>query len=784
MVWNHWHIFCSKVFVKFDKLVLMLKKIIQTKDHEEIIKNLLLLYQSGKFSQIIAQENILKTTYHSQPIILNILGATSLALNKFKNSVIYFKKVVILSPNNPDYLNNLGIAYHHNSNFEDAIIYFSKALKINPNFADAYCNLGMSLKEKNNHKEAIKCYKNAIKINPNHSGSYNNLGEILFLEKKFDEARTSFKKAIAIRPDFAEAYYNLGIFFQNKAKLSSAILNFKKAIQLKSDYAEAYYNLGSIFNDLGNHLESEKNYNKAITIKPDFADAYNNLGITYQDQGRTEEAIEAFTKALSIQHDLVDAWNNIYFPLQATKAKISLEKVLDLYGPKNSGSVATNIAYGILQYRLHRGRESEGNYFDEALKSLSSVENIYIQNPAFDQNLNNQIQALPDKMVALVHLGRSGTGLLHSLIDGHPEVSTLPCSYFSEYFAHSTWEKIISAGWDEMVDRFISIYEVLFDASSPVPIETAGKNYISTFGRKNGMTNVGDERNEVLSVDKTIFRLELNRLMACYDKLDAFIFFKLVHAAFDKAINDQKNKDLIFYHIHNPGIRATLNFVRFTPETNWIVAVREPIQSCESWIREKFSSSNYFDLAERLLNILFGIDNIVYKRNRSVGVRLEDIKEYPQKTLRALCDWMGIEEVESLYEMTAQGKKWWGDPSSPDYSKDGMDPFGMTSINRKVGSIFSENDQFILRTLFYPFSVRFGYVEENTVKFKEDLQKVRHMIDQMFDFEKKITEKTKMSFKQFMSSGSYLYLRSGLIERWNTLNELNTYPNMIKPLKI
>ena len=35
----------------------------------------------------------------------------------------------------------------------------------------------------------------------------------------------------------------------------------------------------------------------------------------------------------------------------------------------------------------------------------------------------------PDKMVALLHFGRSGTGLLHSLIDGHPEISTLPSLY-------------------------------------------------------------------------------------------------------------------------------------------------------------------------------------------------------------------------------------------------------------------------------------------------------------------------------------------------------------------
>ena len=90
--------------------------------------------------------------------------------------------------------------------------------------------------------------------------------------------------------------------------------------------------------------------------------------------------------------------------------------------------------------------------------------------------------------------------------------------------------------------------------------------------------------------------------------------------------------------------------------------------------------------------------------------------------------------------MTAQGKKWWGDPSSPDYSKDGMEPFGKTSINRKAGSIFSKRDRFIISTLFYPFSVRFGYKVEKEKQFKIDLQKIRPMLDEMFDFEKKTTE--------------------------------------------
>ena len=81
-------------------------------------------------------------------------------------------------------------------------------------------------------------------------------------------------------------------------------------------------------------------------------------------------------------------------------------------------------------------------------------------------------------------------------------------------------------------------------------------------------------------------------------------------------------------------------------------------------------------------------------------------------------------------------------------------------------------------------SVRFGYVEENPEQFKVDLQTVRPMLDGMFDFEKPIVEQTEADPELFTKSGSYLYLRSGLIERWNTLNEHDTYPNMIERLKI
>jgi len=180
--------------------------------------------------------------------------------------------------------------------------------------------------------------------------------------------------------------------------------------------------------------------------------------------------------------------------------------------------------------------------------------------------------------------------------------------------------------------------------------------------------------------------------------------------------------------------------------------------------------------------MLFELDNIIYTKYPSVGVKLEDLKTNPQKTMQALCEWMGIQEEKSLYEMTAQGKKWWGDPSSPDFNNDGMDPFGKTSINRKVGSIFSKNDQYILRTLFYPFSVKFGYIEENEEKFLKDLETIRPMFDDMLDFEKTLADHLNIEYAAFKETGNYSLLRSVFLDRWTQLKKHKTYPNMLSPL--
>jgi len=85
----------------------------------------------------------------------------------------------------------------------------------------------------------------------------------------------------------------------------------------------------------------------------------------------------------------------------------------------------------------------------------------------------------------------------------------LPSIYFSEYYNADTWGKLIALGWDQLPENFIKQFAVLFDARSSVPIPSSSKP-IANLGQKEGMANVGINRDEVLTVDQNRFCAELN----------------------------------------------------------------------------------------------------------------------------------------------------------------------------------------------------------------------------------------------------------------------------------
>ena len=719
----------------------------------EKLEEILSLYKQGKFEELIQQENTLMEEFSQVPSLINILAELNFRFGRFSKAIELYKRAIQLKPDYAEAYNNMGVAYKESNDFSAAIESYKKAFSIHPGLVEAYNNLGLAFNKQGEYQKSIETYK----------------------------------KALELKPDYAEAHNNLGVIYNELYKHEEAVISYNKAIYFNSEYVSAYYNLGNAFSALDNNEDAVINFKKAIQLNPNHFDAHSNLGVPLLALGRYDEALEIYNMAIELDPKNKITWNNIIY----------LFVILPLYGSTKLDSFqnklrvidADNVNYDILQYKLASFQPHlADSSFDDVINVISANSADEVANPqAPDQSTITP--SIPDKMIALLHFGRSGTGLLHSLIDNHSEISMLPSIYFSEYFGtiykenENMWKALTINGWDQIPENFVRQYEVLFDASSSVPILNANLS-IPNIGQLEGMANVGEKGDEVLTVDRDVFCRELRLLMRGYPKLDASTFFTLVHVAYEATLNNSSDKQTIFYHIHNPTVSAKLNFLRYRPDTRFIMMVREPLQSCESWLLPSAKDGDYKKVSNRIIQMLFDIDQIAFRKCDSVGVRLEDLKLHPEATISSLCDWMGIKEEPGLYEMTAQGQKWWGDPSSVDYSEEGMSPFDGKSIKRKIGSIFSDRDQFILRTFFYPFSVRFGYVEEDIAGFRRDLIEVKPMLEELFDFEKQIASDRDIDLDMYKKSVSYLYLRAGLLDRWKVLNEFSDYPHMLTPLKI
>ena len=722
------------------------------------------------------------------------LGNTFQKLTQLEKAVAGYRKALTIQPDHVEALCSLGIVLKDLGRLDDAVASYRKALAIDPHNAQAHSTLGALLQDLAKLDEAVESYHKALAINPDHAPAHSNLGNVFKDLGRLDEAVASYRKALAINPGYAIAHYNLGNGLRELGRLDEAVASYNEAIVIDPDSAPAHSNLGNVFQDLGRWDEAVASFYKALAINPAYAIAHYNLGNAFKEQGRLDEAVASYHKALVINPDYAAVWNNLKFVakvLQFSKAGGDREGDAGASGLNDSARAA--VGYALHQFYLagFRPHEADESY-EKIVAALPPMAGQTIPINGGGRRETEEFQ-LPNKLVALLHFGRSGTGLLHSLIDGHPEISTLPGVYLRGYFNEGVWEKLAAGGWRGLPQRFADTFAVLFDArtSKPVPSKLGETSFF--IGKTEGMTAVGENRDEWLSLDREAFCAAALRLMEGLESVDPMSFLTVVHAAFDAVVGPREsgtgepntNKHLCFYHIHNPDDYAMPNFLRYATGARLLMMVREPIQNCESSIRQFFTNNDHDACVHTILGVLFGIDQIAFRMRPSVGVRLEDLKARPEATMQSLCAWLGVENSPSLYQMTAQGKKWWGDPSSPDYAKDkAMSPFDDATTNRPLGAILSEQDQFILQTLFYPFSVRFGYRKPDPFQFQKDLKAILPLLGDLLDFERVLSKRAGIGQAQFKRKVSYLLLRAALMDRWQVLNAFKDYPNMIAPLDI
>ena len=344
----------------------------QIRPNQNQVESVFTLYKNGQIKEALKDIKVLNAKYPNQPILFNIAGA----------------------------------CYQGMGELEVAAKMFKTATMISADYAEAHFNLGVVLQELNKKDASIESYRKAIAISPKYPNAYNNLGNIFLSLGQLDSAIESFEWAIAHKHDFAEAYNNLGNAYNESLEPEKAIINFQKAISYNSKYEKAYFNLALVYKDLGNK-EAFINYiEKVLALNPNLGHAYYHLSHVKKFT-KDDMQIKQMQRALKISS--LDSIDRIGLNFALAKVFEDLEEPERQFMFLNE---ANNLRKKELNYTINKDKKLFAR-IKETFNKLPAVLEI------------NESKPTSIKPIFIIGMPRSGTSLVHQIIDNHYAVHGL-----------------------------------------------------------------------------------------------------------------------------------------------------------------------------------------------------------------------------------------------------------------------------------------------------------------------------------------------------------------------
>lgn len=293
------------------------------------------------------------------------------------------------------------------------------------------------------------------------------------------------------------------------------------------------------------------------------------------------------------------------------------------------------------------------------------------------------------KVVAINFYGRSGTILMQSLLDGHPQVIVMPGTHFEFFYSFFSGNEGLGAY--DLIDQFLLYFAPLFDtAQSFQPcLNTEYEKYADSLG----FNRLGPNKDQSAVVDQSIFVAVMQKIFEDVQTqmVPRKFFIQSVYVAFHYASGrpgDLDKETYLLFPLHN---QAADGLLEDFPNARYVVMTREPIDNTGSLF--KYAPQAALRYLEHILCAGNApVDNATLAR----AVRLEDLHSNPEKTTSAVSRWLGIPWHECMMHSTFQGMEWWGDNKVKPIH--GFSPMRKASEHREV--LWSV-DKFRLRSLLY-----------------------------------------------------------------------------------
>ena len=163
---------------------------------QEVINQLVNLYNQGQFAVVAEQAEVLTKQYPTAILIWNILGAVRSQIGMFDEAVEAYKTTIALKPDFAEAYNNMGVALRNQGKFAESIDAHKKSISCKPDYAEAYYNMGISLEKLYKLDDAIEVYKKSISLKPNNPKAYFNIGVVLNAQNNVKEAIEAYNNCL------------------------------------------------------------------------------------------------------------------------------------------------------------------------------------------------------------------------------------------------------------------------------------------------------------------------------------------------------------------------------------------------------------------------------------------------------------------------------------------------------------------------------------------------------------------------------------------------------------
>jgi len=219
---------------------------------------------------------------------------------RYKEALLAYNEVLILSPQDAITYNNRGLAYNALEEYEKAIADFDRAIDLNSWFVAAYYNRGLTYNDLMEYEKAIADFNYVLSLDPNVTPAYCSRGDAYFELENYHQAISDYNRALSLDPEYTEAYACRGNTYCKLSDFRRAIQDFDRAIELDPEYVWAYVDRGIAYRNLKKYQRAIADYDRAIELDTEDATAYGERGLAYYDLKEYSQAIQDFDHALSL----------------------------------------------------------------------------------------------------------------------------------------------------------------------------------------------------------------------------------------------------------------------------------------------------------------------------------------------------------------------------------------------------------------------------------------------------------------------------------------------------